>query len=241
MQSFKNTSWRALSTGLSLLFLPGCLVTPVKDTSKFYTLGLHSLPGESPQKGCEILQELPIKIDFQVTSLPSYLRKSQLMIQLSEHEVQFDEFHRWAEPLEEGLARMILPPLRNAILEAHQRPTPTSENVSPDEDPSKLPLPSPETLKVRLSVEELKVDISQQDIVFQGEVSISYKKREGTSYCLTKQESSHHLVMSEKLSDAITASSISWEKVVEAMEEILKNVGNRVASLCAQYVVQNNL
>jgi uncharacterized lipoprotein YmbA len=240
MQSFKNTWWRALSTGLSLLFLPGCLVTPVKDTSKFYALGLHSLPGESPQKGCEILQELLIKIDFQVTSLPSYLRKSQLMIQLSEHEVQFDEFHRWAEPLEEGLARVILPTLRNAILKTYQPPIPVPENVSPDEDPSKLPLP-PETLKVRLSVEELKVDISQQGIVFQGEVSISSKKRDGTSYRLTKQESSHHLVMSEKLSDAITASSISWEKVVEAMEGVLKNVGNRVANLCAQYVVQNNL
>ena len=142
-------------------------MTPVKDTSKFYALGLRSLSEESPQKGCEILQELSIKVDFQVTSLPSYLRKSQLMIHLSEHEVQFDEFHRWAEPLEEGLARMILPPLRNVILKTYQPPIPVPENVSPNEDPSKLP---PETLKVRLSVEELKVDISQQNIVFQGEV-----------------------------------------------------------------------
>ena len=133
---------------------------------------------------------------------------------------------------------MILSPLRNAILKTYQPPIPVPENVSSNDDSPKLP---PETLKVRLSVEELKVDISQQNIVFQGEVSISSKKRDGASYCLTKQESSHHLVMFEKLSDAITASSISWEKVVEAMEGVLKNVGNRVASLCAQYVVQNNL
>jgi hypothetical protein len=155
--------------------------------------------------------------------------------------VQFDEFHRWAEPLEEGLMRIILPLLRNAILEAYRHPISVSQNVSPDEDSSKLSLPPPKTLKVKLSVEELKVDLSRPDIVFQGEVSISSKKRDEASYRLTKQESSHHLVMSEKLSDAIMASSVSWGKVVEAMEGILKNVGNRIANLCAQYVVQNNL
>ncbi|MDR2419959.1 MAG: PqiC family protein [Puniceicoccales bacterium] len=226
---------------MSLLFLPGCLVTPVKDTSKFYALGLHSLSEESSSKGHEIPEKLPIKIDLQVTSLPSYLRKSQLMIQLSEHEVQFDEFHRWAEPLEEGLMRIILPPLRNAIAEAYQHPISVPENILPHEDFSKLPSTSPKILKVTLSVEELKVDISRQDIIFQGEVSISSKKKDEVSYRLTKQESSHRLIVAEKLSDVLTASSISWGKVVEAMEGVLKNVGNRIANLCAQHVGQNNL
>lgn len=216
-------------------------MTPVKDTSKFYALGLHSLPEESPFKGCETLEESPIKIDFQVTSLPSYLRKSQLMIQLSEHEVQFDEFHRWAEPLEEGLMRIILPLLRHAVWEAFQHPISVPENTLPHEDSPKPPSTSPKILKVTLSVEELKIDISRQDIVFQGEVSISSKKRDEVSYRLTKQESSHRLIVAEKLSDVLTAFSISWGKVVEAMEGVLKNVGNRIANLCAQHVVQNNL
>jgi hypothetical protein len=245
MQNFQNKLWRILSLGLSFLLLSGCLVTPVKDTSKFYALGLHSLPQEpSPEQNYEILEEQPFKIDFQVTSLPSYLRKSQLMVQISKHEVQFNEFHRWAEPLEAGLTRIILPLLRNAILEAHRHRNSSPETTLADSSNGNSPPSpslSPKTLKVKLSIEELKVDLSRQDILLQGSTSIGYKKRNGTPRPLTGQESFHHLTILEKLPDVVMESTLSWEKVVEALEGILKNLGNRIASLCSQYIIQNNL
>jgi uncharacterized lipoprotein YmbA len=229
----KKASWVCLVS----LLLPGCLVTPVKDTSKFYALGMHSpfLNESTLQQQGEILTEQPIKIDFQVTSLPSYLRKSPLMIQLSEHEVRFDEFHRWAEPVEEGLIRIIVPLLREAALKAYAQRQQTSSSTGSEPSESS----SPKLLKVKLSLKEMKVDISRQNILFKGGVTLSFKQKDASFYRNAVKGLSYHLEYSREISDIKTGPNFSWEKVITAMEMLLKEVGNRMAELCFQYVTQN--
>jgi hypothetical protein len=229
----KKASWICLL----FLFLPGCLVTPVKDMSRFYALGMHfpSSDESALQQNGEILREQPIKIDFQVTYLPSYLRKSPLMVQLSEHEVRFDEFHRWAEPVEEGLMRIIAPLLREAALKAYfQRQQAPSSNGG-----GLSGFSSPKLLKVKLSLKEMKVDISRQSIFFKGGVTLSFKQKDASFYGNAIKGLSYHLEYSKGISDIKMGPNFSWEKVIIAMEVLLKEVGNRVAELCFHYVAQN--
>jgi hypothetical protein len=222
--------------------MSGCLITPVKDSSKFYALGIGSSLPKPPEelaqpKNYTALEEQPIKVDFRVISLPTYLRHAPLMVQISEHELHFDEFHRWAEPIEEGLKRIIVPRLYRATSVAHHQPQPSP--LAPSDDASEnSPQPSlfpQKVFRIKLSLEELKVDLSHQVVVAQGEITISLKEKGSTSLHAL-QEDSHRFALSKEIFDIVNQ-TISWERAIEALEGLIKELGDHVAHLC-EYMLQ---
>lgn len=52
-------------------------------------------------------------------NLESYLRKPQVALRVQPHEVKYDEFNRWAEPLERNITRVIAENLRAALSTDH--------------------------------------------------------------------------------------------------------------------------
>ncbi|MDR2377334.1 MAG: PqiC family protein [Puniceicoccales bacterium] len=242
MKHLQTLSPRLGLLGFLFISLSGCLLGPVRDRSKFYALGIAGHPekasGEADSSGPEAEA---IAVDFQVISLPSYLRKPQLMRQRSGHELEFDEFHRWAEPVEEGIARIIRPQLRKAVAEARRRPR--AEPVMPDSGQGEGRESSPflsRRLRVKLSLEELKWDLSQRKVTVRGEVSLNLKGKDRASRLHVTPERSYALALDEKV-DITPDQETAWEEVVRALEKATERFGQHLADLCSKYVEQNSL
>lgn len=76
---------------VSMLVLSGCLSTePKEDPTRFYTLSPLTL-SEKAMGG---------DLDVVVLRLPYYLSGRKIAIRSGEHEIEYLEFDRWAEPLD---------------------------------------------------------------------------------------------------------------------------------------------
>lgn len=90
-------------TALAALFLAGCgSLDPVVDTTRFYTLapvaaGAGTVPAAT--------DATPIGV--RVTAQPDYLRRTVIAVRTSRNELRLVGDHRWAENLNEGIARVI--------------------------------------------------------------------------------------------------------------------------------------
>jgi uncharacterized protein len=94
---------RALAGLLLILFVNGCATTsrPVD----FYTLSTAAVSGapESPPVHCR-----DVVIGIGPVLWPRYLDRPQIVTRLSPNRISFDEFHRWAGPLEEDFERVLI-------------------------------------------------------------------------------------------------------------------------------------
>lgn len=87
-------------------FLPSCVSSP---SPRFYVLGISSTePQKQLGSRCLILGIGPVEI-------PSYLDRPEVVVRVGPNEVQPSEFHRWAEPLQQGIARMVADSISRAI------------------------------------------------------------------------------------------------------------------------------
>lgn len=97
--------------GASLIGLAGCAST---QPSRFYVLTeLSSV--ESPPQGTPAGQSPAIGVG--PVTLPKYLDRPQIASRVGRYELAYDEFERWAEPLDTNLTR--------ALVEHLSRLTPT--------------------------------------------------------------------------------------------------------------------
>jgi uncharacterized lipoprotein YmbA len=88
---------------LLLLFpaiLGGCMFLPVTDSTRFYIMGVRSEP-ELDKQNC------PISIGLGKISIPYYLDKPQMVMLISNNEINQDEFNRWGEPVDECIVRIL--------------------------------------------------------------------------------------------------------------------------------------
>ena len=92
---------RLLALGIGLLSAAGCslLPEPKPDPTRFYVLAT-STPGILPPAGAPVVQLRPVE-------LAGYLRTPPLVVRRGEHEIEFREYARWGEPLEQGLGRVL--------------------------------------------------------------------------------------------------------------------------------------
>jgi len=100
--------FRFLVVTLAVLLwaLGGCvnLGKGTQQTTRFYVL--YSL--SSPVTGTEAARpKRDLAIGVGPVELPQYLNRSQIVTRASRSELQVAEFARWAEPLEENLARVL--------------------------------------------------------------------------------------------------------------------------------------
>ena len=97
-----------------LLTAMGCalLSGPKPDPTRFYVL-TASTAGTIPPAGAPVVQLRPVE-------LASYLRGRPLIVRRGEHEIEFRDYARWGEPLEQGLDRVLREELlgRGAVVTA---------------------------------------------------------------------------------------------------------------------------
>lgn len=80
----------------------GCLTLASSQPTSFYMLSAM------PQEDAE---ETPgtdkLVIGVGPVTVPEYLNRSQLVVRTGANELTLDEFHQWAEPLNDGIARIL--------------------------------------------------------------------------------------------------------------------------------------
>jgi uncharacterized protein len=91
-------------SGVCLLLLAGCLSIPIpqaeKDPTRFYVLSTTTTPAAAPAASGP-------SIHLRQVEVASYLRARPLIVRRGDHEIEFREFARWGEPLEQGIGRVL--------------------------------------------------------------------------------------------------------------------------------------
>lgn len=85
-----------------LILLAGCVSVPSSQESRFY--GITAL-NESETKPVELSSEFAVAVSQ--IKVPGYLNRPHIVTQDEDHQVHFAQFDRWAEPLNEGMTRVI--------------------------------------------------------------------------------------------------------------------------------------
>jgi len=68
------------------------------DPARFYTLSVLAAPGASPSK---------LAIAVGPVSVPASVDRPQFVVSTGANQVTFDEFNRWAAPLQDSIARVV--------------------------------------------------------------------------------------------------------------------------------------
>lgn len=89
-----------------LLALAGCSVVPEPqaDLTRYYVLAGSPVSATPTENG--------LKLGLKKIILPPYLEKGSIVIRRGENELTYNDYARWAEPLEDGVARLV----RNHLL-----------------------------------------------------------------------------------------------------------------------------
>lgn len=87
----------------SLLALAGCSVVPEPqpDRTRYYVLSAPQVVETA------VFAEDGITLGLKKITLPAYLAKGSIVIRQGAHELNYNDYARWAEPLEDGVARLV--------------------------------------------------------------------------------------------------------------------------------------
>ena len=101
---------RAFGSLVTMTLASGCATT--SPSVDFYTLSPDVVPGarEAPLATCR-----DVVIGIGPVSWPSYLNRPQIITRLSANRISFNEFHRWAGPLEEEFGRVLIDDLSKRL------------------------------------------------------------------------------------------------------------------------------
>ena len=103
----ERTVIRRLLVLVATIGLAGCAVS---DPTQFYTLGqptTRSVSGETASTHRGAAEPGALTIGVGPVNMPGYLERSQLVTRTDADQVRIVTFHRWAEPLSEGIARVL--------------------------------------------------------------------------------------------------------------------------------------
>lgn len=113
-----RTFSRAMSRSFVLLFcafascaLSGCsLLQSHADPTRFYALTVKSTPPEQAAEGGIKRWKLGLK----QVEVPAYLRGKAMVVRTGANEIHFEDFDQWAEPLDQGIGRVMKETLSSA-------------------------------------------------------------------------------------------------------------------------------
>ena len=89
----------------------GCaLLQPHADPTRFYVLTVPGTPLK-PAVGGEFKRW---RVGLRLVEVPSYLRTKFMVVRTGSNEIHFADFDRWAEPLEQGISRVLKETLGSA-------------------------------------------------------------------------------------------------------------------------------
>ncbi len=106
---------RSLTLGFCALasaVLGGCaLLRPHADPTRFYVLTVPRFPPERVAEG----GFKRWRVGLRPIELPPYLQNKALVVRAGANEIRFADFDRWAEPLDQGIGRVIKEALLSAV------------------------------------------------------------------------------------------------------------------------------
>jgi len=89
-----------LSASAALLLLTACVnLEPTPDPTRNFKLSSLAIGVQPPMPSLALV--------IQPVSVPDYLKRSQIVLRKEQGELTFSEFDRWAEPVENGIARVL--------------------------------------------------------------------------------------------------------------------------------------
>lgn len=96
-----HTTSALVAIGASMLFCCGCQLIPEPrpDPTRYYTL---AIPEGETSLGKGIL-----RVGLRVVDLAPHLKKGVMAVRKGEYEIVFNDYARWAEPLDQSLTRAI--------------------------------------------------------------------------------------------------------------------------------------
>ena len=103
-RSVPSRSFVLLLCAFASWALSGCgLLQPHADPTRFYVLTVPSAPPERPADG----EFKRWKVGLRPVEVPAYLRSKAMVIRTGTNEIHFADFDRWAEPLDQGISRVM--------------------------------------------------------------------------------------------------------------------------------------
>ncbi len=101
---FRYSTLRLLGGLLTCLLFTSCVnLDPAADPTRYFIL---SAPGISAS-GLDEVKTDTVVLHIERVEIPSYLDDRRFVVRLSVNEIRFDEFARWGEPLNSGIARVV--------------------------------------------------------------------------------------------------------------------------------------
>ena len=89
---------------IAAAFLGGCsFLRPHDDPTRFYVLTVPHATTERFADG----EFKRLKIGLKSVEVPAYLRGKSMVVRTGTNEIHFAEFDRWAEPLDQGISRVM--------------------------------------------------------------------------------------------------------------------------------------
>lgn len=129
--------------GPAALLLAGCVnLEPVADPTRHYVLASTARSVETASGDCATTLVLgPV-------TLPAHLENARIAVRVGANEVRYSDYHRWAEPLRESVARLL-----------------REELAAADPDTCVLPFGpgTPSTFDRQLIVEITRLDFTPED------------------------------------------------------------------------------
>jgi uncharacterized lipoprotein YmbA len=93
-----------LLCALASCALAGCaFLQPRADPTRFYVLTVPSAPPKPAAKG----EFKRWRVRLQPVAVPAYLRSRAMVVRTGTNEIHFADFDRWAEPLGQGISRVL--------------------------------------------------------------------------------------------------------------------------------------
>jgi uncharacterized protein len=96
----------ARCAALGLLAIAGCNVVPPaqEDTTRYFVL---SDSGMAPVASAQAPASGTLRIGLRTVRLEGYLKGRQMIVRNGANEVRFEDFRRWAEPLDTAITRIV--------------------------------------------------------------------------------------------------------------------------------------
>ena len=109
--SVPSHSFVLLLCAVAFFALSGCaLLQPQSDPTRFYVLTVQSGPPAQASEG----EFKRWKVGLKPVELPVYLRSKAMVVRTGTNEIHFADFDCWAEPLDQGISRVMKETLSSA-------------------------------------------------------------------------------------------------------------------------------
>jgi uncharacterized lipoprotein YmbA len=177
---------------------------PKDDPTRYYSL---SLPARTENKAPNELNGL--RIGLRPIEMPSYLKKGLLVVREGESEVRYNDYSRWAEPLDAGIFRLLRDNLESNAKLSRVIPYPFPFDEERDYD-----------VRIRIRCAEGQKTGSQYEVHFEALIELSSA---GAGSEITHQK-------------LFRASGITWDgknyaNLAKGLSEAVKSLSDEIAAL----------